>query len=91
MNANTLGTVTFINTNLFIFISVASLPDKGYGYNGARALTSLSGNGVYLQDRHNFYELNCNSTSCNWSIMEQKLTRSTFPDIMSYLPPDYDC
>ena len=72
-------------------MSVASLPDKRYKYNGARALPSSSGNGVYLQDGHHFYELNCNSTSCNWSVMEQKLIRSTFPDVMSYLPPNYDC
>ena len=75
----------------FIYMSVASLPDKRYEYNVARALPSVSGNGAYLQARQHFYELICNSTSCNWSIMEQKLTRSTFPDIMSYLPPDYDC
>ena len=81
--------MSFLNIKSFIYMSVASLPDKRYGY--ARALPSVSGNGAYLQDGTHLYELNCNSTSCNWSIMEQKLTRSTFPNIMSYLPPDYDC
>ena len=60
-------------------------------FNGARALPSLSENGAYLQHGRYFYELTCNSTSWNWSIMEQELTTFVHHDVMMYLPPDYTC
>ena len=68
-------------------ISVESLPTTyDSNFNGARVLPSLSGNGAYLQYKEYIYELTCTSTSCNWSVMTQKLTNSVNAAVMMYLP-----
>ena len=84
-----------------IFFLVASVNDTYFtndngrrqrsDFYGAKLLPSLSGKGAYLQHGLYFYELKCNSTSCYWTKMEQTLTKARYHDIMSYLPPDYDC
>ena len=73
-------------------ISVGSLPTTHEtNFKGARALPSLSGKGAYLQDEEYFYELTCNSSSCDWSIMKQELAKPVRYAVMMYLPNDYTC
>ena len=74
------------------FISVGSLPTiyDSFFY-GATALPSLSGDGAYLQYKQYFYELRCSSTSCQWSIMKQKLKNPVRFAVMMYLPYGYTC
>ena len=84
-----------------VFLLVASVNDTYFtndngrrqrsDFYGAKLLPSLSGKGAYLQHGLYFYELKCNSPSCHWTKMEQTLTKSRYHNIMSYLPPDYDC
>ena len=73
-------------------ITVSSLPTThDSSFRGAKALPSLSGIGVYLQNRKDFYELTCNTASCTWSIMPQELKQEArFAPIM-YLPQGYTC
>ena len=69
------------------FILVDSLPmHRGSDFDGVRALPSLSRNGAYLQCKKRFYELSCNSTTCNWSYMDQELTTAVKYPVMMYLP-----
>ena len=76
----------------FFFISVSDLPNKYYDhFTGASALPSLSGNGAYLQHQQHFYELVCNTNSCDWIIMEKKLKTPVVYATSMYLPHDYTC
>ena len=69
------------------FILVDSLPmHRGSDFDGVRALPSLPGNGAYLQCKKRFYELSCNSITCNWSYMDQELTTAVKYPVMMYLP-----
>ena len=73
-------------------ISVGSLPTThDTEFWGARALPSLSGKGAYLQYNEHFYELTCNTSSCAWSIMKQRLAKPVYSAVMMYLPNDYTC
>ena len=74
------------------FILVEKLPtahESSFG--GAKALPSLSGKGAIIQHYEHFYELECNTSSCKWRIMVQKLKKSVNFAVMMYLPPDYIC
>ena len=76
----------------FFLISVSDLPNKYYDHlPGASALSSLSGNGAYLQHQQHFYELVCSTKSCNWTIMEKKLKTPVIYATSMYLPHDYTC
>ena len=73
-------------------ILVESLPTTyDSTFNGARALPSVAGNGAYLQYKQYIYELSCTSTSCNWSVMAQKLSNSVTYAVMMNLPDGYTC
>ena len=72
-------------------ITVSSLPTTHDSDSGAKALPSLSGNGVYLQYWKHFYELTCTTASCTWSIMAQELKQVTPDGPMMYLPQGYTC
>ena len=70
--------------------SVSSLPTTHHtDFWGAKALTSLTGHGVYLQSYKYFYELSCDTNSCHWQIMEHQLTQSVQYSSMMYLPPGF--
>lgn len=60
-------------------------------FGGAKALPSLSGKGAIIQHYEHLYELECNTSSCKWRIMVQKLKKSVNFAVMMYLPPDYIC
>ena len=73
-------------------ISVGRLPSQvetSKLYVGARALPSLSDNGAYLQHHEFFYELSCDTTSCTWRRMKQKLSKAVRNAVMMYLPPGF--
>ena len=73
-------------------ITVSSLPTThDTSFHGAKALPSLSGNGVYLQYKKYFYELTCTTASCTWSIMAQELKEASFLNPIMYLPQGYTC
>ena len=73
-------------------ITVSSLPTTHEElFYGAKALPSLSGNGVILQYLKYFYELTCTTTSCSWSIMPQELKQATRNNPIMYLPQGYTC
>ena len=73
-------------------ITVSSLPTTHDTISwGAKALPSLSGNGVILQYLKYFYELTCTTTSCTWSIMTQELKQATRHAPIMYLPQEYTC
>ena len=83
-----------ISILFFILITVESLPTvhnlDSYGIWGSRAVPSINGNGAYLQFKEHLYELSCTSSSCTWSLMEQKLSLINDAVMMS-LPSDYNC
>ena len=73
-------------------ITVSSLPTThDSGFHGAKALPSLSGNGVYLQYKKHFYELTCTTASCTWSIKPQELKQAARLAPIMYLPQGYTC
>ena len=74
----------------YSFILVGRLPTTyDTTFNGARALPSLGGNSAILQYHEHLYELICNTSSCNWGIMEKKLDEDVTYAVMMYLPPGY--
>ena len=80
--------------NLFIFITVASLPtdhvDEGKFW-GARAVTSPSGQGVIVQHGAYLYELECNIPQCKWKILPLTLKQSVKLATVLALPPGEGC
>ena len=79
-----------MNVMVALMISVSSLPtDHVSSFFGAEALPSLSGQGAYLQHEMFFYELSCDSTSCNWSILTQQLGQPVIGARIMYLPPGF--
>ena len=73
-------------------ITVSSLPTTHEElFYGAKALPSLSGNGVYLQNKKYFYELTCTTASCTWSIKPQELKQAAQLSPIMYLPQGYTC
>ena len=83
-----------ITDDLLIVISVESLPTDYVGkikFNGARVVTSTSGQGAILQHDEHLYELRCNIEECSWTILPQKLKQSvTFATLLA-LPPGTGC
>ena len=55
---------------------------------GARALTTPTGDGLYVLYAQNIYELSCDSTSCSWTTtaLSTKLNRQG--DLAFYIPDD---
>ena len=75
-------------------ISVESLPTdyvNRYKFEGARAVTSPSGQGVILQYNEYFYELRCETKECSWTILPQKLKQGVKHAILLALPPGTGC
>ena len=79
-----------------ITISVPDLPVQTFVKSPA-AITSVEGNGVYVQYDEKFYELNCKVhtykyfQSCKWTVMSQTLPKPVLAGIMMYLPPELTC
>ena len=75
----------------FLF-SVQDVPSPYQStFNGPRAVTSVDGNGAYLQQHNNFFELKCTTSKCSWSLMDQKLNVGRDSAVLMYLPPDFEC
>ena len=75
-------------------ILVVSLPHKDVAsYYGAKALTSVSKHGAYVQYQNHFYELfvDVDTSSWKWIIMEKELGNAVYGPVMMYLPPEYTC
>jgi hypothetical protein len=75
-------------------ISVVSLPHKDVdSYYGAKALTSVSKNGAYMQYQNHFYELfvDVDTSSWKWIVMKKELGNAVYGPVMMYLPPEYTC
>ena len=70
-----------------------SLPDNGdtWKYDGARALTSPSGNGVVLQHKEFLYEFHFHSGIFTWSKIQHTLSHPVEYAVMTYLPAGYTC
>jgi hypothetical protein len=66
-------------------------PDLPKAISGAAIVPTPDGTGVvliggYYTDK-DLYELNCTSTSCNWSLMEKQLSIQRY-DHVAFLVPD---
>lgn len=75
-------------------ILVVSLPHKDVAsYYGAKALTSVSKHGAYVQYQNHFYELfvDVDTSSWKWIVMEKELGNAVYGPVMMYLPPEYTC
>ena len=78
-------------TKIYIF-SVQNIPSPYVSTgNGPRAVTSVDGNGAYLQQNDHFFELGCSTSKCSWSLMDQKLNVGRDGAVLMYLPADYEC
>ena len=74
-----------------LIISVAGLPTDNVGslkFNGARAVTSASGQGAIVQHKEHFYELTCEVSGCTWRILPNKLNPGVVRAVMMTLPSD---
>ena len=81
------------NGNLYLIL-VVSLPHKDVAsYYGAKALTSVSKHGAYVQYQNHFYELfvDVDTSSWKWIVMEKELGNAVYGPVMMYLPPEYTC
>ena len=58
---------------------------------GPRAITSVDGTGVYLQQDDQFFELTCSVEKCSWSPMDIKLNIGREGPLLMYLPPNFQC
>ena len=77
----------FISKSLILVASIPPIHEDYY--EGSRALPSLTGQGAYLQYKEFFYELSCDTYSCNWMLMEQRLSKAVYAAVMMYLPPGF--
>ena len=73
-------------------ISVTGLPtdnvDGFWKFNGARAVTSASGQGAIVQFEEHFYELTCEVSGCTWRILPNQLNPGVSQAVMMTLPSD---
>ena len=73
-----------------IIISVAELPtDYNTEFYGARAVTSASGQGAIVQMEEHFYEVSCEISGCEWTILAQDLDLGVTNAVMIMLPLNY--
>ena len=87
-----ISNIDLISIYFSILIVVESLPTTHTSdFHGLKALPSTTGNGVYVQWAQHLYEMTCTSSSCTWSVMEQKLSPAVRWPVMMYLPSDYTC
>jgi hypothetical protein len=57
-------------------------------FEGARAVTSASGQGAIVQHNEHFYELTCEVSGCTWRILPNKLNPGVAWAVMMTLPSD---
>ena len=55
-------------------------------FKGAKALTSITGDGAYVQYGSHLYQLTCNIDACFWTIMEQELKIHVHSATIMHLP-----
>merc|ERR1712008_136738 len=70
---------------------IAGLPTDnvdGWKFDGARAVTSASGQGAIVQHKEHFYELTCEVSGCTWRILPNKLNPGVQWAVMMTLPSD---
>ena len=81
-----------LNPGLFLLFVVDDIPSS-YEANsdGPRAITSVDGTGVYLQQDDEFFELTCSVKRCLWSEMDIKLDIDREGPLLMYLPPNFQC
>ena len=82
--------VAILWLNFFSLISVDDIPSSSGG-DGARAIASSDGKGAYLQSFDKLFKLSCDSNSCSWSLMSQKLSVGRSGPVLMLLPDDYNC
>ena len=88
---NSILDVTNRALNFFLSISVDDIPSSNIGADGARAIASSDGKGAYLQAYDKLFKLSCDSNSCSWSLMSQKLSVGRSGPVLMLLPDDYNC
>ena len=76
-------------------ISVAGLPTThnvdSLKFDGARAVSSVSGQGAIVQHKEYFYQLEYKDNKYSWTILPQKLEMGVEAAVMMTLPDDYTC
>ena len=55
------------------------------------ALPTLTGDGVIVQHDEYFYQLTCDTSSCNWEKLEKELSLSVRIAATMILPAEYTC
>ena len=80
----------FFALNFFLLILVDDIPSY-IGGDGPRAIASFDGKGAYLQYNDKLFKLSCDSNSCSWSLMSQKLSVGRHGTVLMHLPDDYNC
>ena len=88
---NSILDVTIKAINFFLSISVDDIPSSNIGGDGPRAIASSDGKGAYLQAYDKLFKLSCDSNSCSWSLMSQKLSVGRSGPVLMLLPDDYNC
>ena len=79
-------------TSLFLLFVVDDIPSSyEASSDGPRAITSIDGTGVYLQQDDQFFELTCTVKKCSWSSMNIKLDIGRGGPLLMYLPPNFQC
>jgi len=75
------------------WVQIANLPGSfnGASFNGARAVTSPSGQGAIVQFREDLYELTCETSNCSWTTLPQKLKKSVRHATLLALPAGTGC
>ena len=71
-------------------LTVASLPITFNNLNGARTMTSMTGDGVYLRTDEYLFLFTCDESSCQWTTVKEGLEVAV-AGIMMPLPSDYTC
>ena len=78
-----------LNDFPLLFIA-ANLPQTSQIYGGARSMTSLTGDGVYLRAGEYLFLFTCDESSCQWTTLKEGL-QSAGSGVMMPLPSDYTC
>ena len=81
-------------SSLLLSLKVSDLPDNHPtypSYGGARAMPTLTGDGIILQHKQYFYQLNCDQNTCSWEILEEELSEPAHYGATMILPAKYTC
>ena len=72
--------------------SLVGAPSPGTGSKiTAVALPTLTDDGVIVQLGQYFYQLNCNTSACNWETLEKELSPPMNSAVTMILPAEYTC